>query len=278
MAGGAYLWSAWTESPVRNQPPYTVLTKRSYFAPPPPPGGGDSFSGYYSVQAGQDAASPYCLKRDGVMRFADKAVDYSRDSLVYELPYLDPQYDYYLRVSSYREAGSNWAQALSVGDSLIRSVQFRSNRVDTAWIKIPPKAYQRDRKVVFSLKNVRGDYVTSLGLMLYQRDPLRGKGGPQSAGIANLPQREVFAVYPNPVNAEAQVEYSLRIPGKVNLLVYDVLGRLVRALEDGMKPAGIHRVSWDGKDADGRLAGSGVYFIKLNTPERSKTARLVVVR
>ena len=278
MAGGAYLWSAWTESPIRNQPPYTVLTNRSYFAPPPPPGDGDSFSGYYSVQAGQEMPSPYCLKRDGVMRFADKAVDFARDSLVYELPYLDPQYDYYLRVSSYREAGSNWAQALSVSGSLIRSVQLKSNQVDTAWIKIPPKAYQRDRKVIFAFKKVKGDYVTSLGLMLYQRDPLRGKGGPQSVGLADLPQREVFAVYPNPVNAQAQVEFSLRTPGKVSLMVYNVLGRLVRVLEDEVKPTGVYRVSWDGKDADGRLTGSGVYFMKLNTPERTKTARLVVVR
>jgi len=61
-------------------------------------------------------------------------------------------------------------------------------------------------------------------------------------------------------------------------MVYNVLGRLVRVLEDEVKPTGVYRVSWDGKDADGRLTGSGVYFLKLNTLERSKTARLVVVR
>jgi hypothetical protein len=212
------------------------------------------------------------------MRFADKAVDFARDSLVYELPYLDPQYDYYLRVSSYREAGSNWAQALSVGDSLIRSVQFRSNRVDTAWIKIPPKAYQRDRKVVFALKKVSGDYVTSLGLMLYQRDPLRGKGGPQSGGLTGQPAQEMFAVCPNPTKGEVQVEYSLMSPGKVSLSVFDITGRLIREIVDGGMPAGVYRAAWDGRDQAGKLSGSGVYFLRLNTPERVKTKRLVVVR
>jgi len=278
LAGGAYLWSAWTESPIRNQPPYTVLTKRSYFAPPPPPGGDDGFGGYYSVQAGKDVPSPYLKKRDGVMKFRDKAVDFARDSLVYELPYLDPQYDYYLKVSSYREAGSNWAQALSVGDSLIRSVQLRSNQVDTAWLKIPPQAYQKDRKVRFSLKNVRGDYVTSLGLMLYQRDPLRGKGGGQSAGLADLPLRDVFEVSPNPTRGELQVEYSLRTPGRVDLSIYDVVGRLVKRVVNDRQPAGVYRAAWDGRDQTGRLSGSGVYFLRLNTPERVKTKRLVVVR
>jgi len=278
MAGGAYLWSAWTESPVRNQPPYTVLTNMRYFAPPPPPGGGDSFSGYYPVQAGQDTPSVYCRQRDGVIRFADKAVDYARDSLVYELPYLDPVYDYYLRVSSYREAGSNWAQVLSVGDSLIRSVQFRSNRVDTAWMKIPPQAYQKDRKVKFSLKNVKGDYVTSLGLMLYQRDPRRGKGGPQIGEAVVLPVREVFAVSPNPMNNQALIEYSLTSPGKVDLSVYDVAGRLVRRVVDAAQPAGAHKVTWDGCDQAGRRVSSGIYFVRLTSPAKVKTARLVVVR
>jgi len=205
-------------------------------------------------------------------------VDYSRDSLVYELPYLDPQYDYYLRVSSYREAGSNWAQALSVSGSLIRSVQLKSNQVDTAWIKIPPKAYQRDRKVVFSLKNVRGDYVTSLGLTLYQRDPLRGKGGPQSGDQALLPVREVFAVYPNPLKAQAQIEFSLHAPGKVDLSIYDVTGRMVRRVVDGPQLAGVHKVTWDSKDALGRRVSNGVYFVRLCSPDRVKTVKAVVVR
>ena len=68
--------------------------------------------------------------RDGVLRFADKTVDFARDSLVYELPYLDPAYDYYLKVYSYREEGSNWAQGLSVDGSFNRAIQFASNRVD----------------------------------------------------------------------------------------------------------------------------------------------------
>ena len=221
---------------------------------------------------------PFCLKRDGVLRFADKAVDFARDSLVYELPYLDPHYDYFLKVSSYREAGNGWSQAISVNDSLIRTVQFLSNRVDTAWLRIPPKAYQRDHKVVFSLKNVRGDYVTSLGLTLYQRDPRRGKGGGQTGEVVELPGKVVFAVYPNPVKDQAQIEYSLKAPGQVVLSVYDVIGRQVRRVISGLQPAGVHRVVWDGKDESARVVSNGVYLVRLNSPDATRTARVVVVR
>lgn len=125
----------------------------------------------------------------------------------------------------------------------------------------------------------------ALGLTLFQRDPKpRGMngggqgGGHQTGEPVGSPVREVFAVYPNPTNSQAQIDYSLRAEGKASLAVYDVLGRLVRVLEEGVKPAGVHRVSWDGKNQDSGLAPSGVYFLRLGTPERVKTKRLVVVR
>jgi hypothetical protein len=279
-----HLVSAWTESPNANNPPYTVLTHHLYWGFGG--GGGGGFlsepsgdkGAYYKVVTGLDSLSPYCKKRDGVMRFGDKSVDYARDSLIYELPYLDPMHDYLVKVSSYRETGANWAQALSVNGKTVRSVQFAPNKVDTAWFKIPPSAYARDRKVVFSLRNVKGDYVTSLGLILYQRDPRRGKGGPQIGETAVLPVREVFAVYPNPMSNQALIEFSLTSPGKVDLSVYDVTGSLVRRIVDAPQPAGVHKVTWDGCDQVGRRASSGIYFVRLTSPEKVKTARVVVVR
>jgi hypothetical protein len=273
-SGFTALANAWTESPNANQPPFTVLTKYLSWVDP---GSGD-FGEYYGASAGGSEPSPYVKKRDGVLKLGDKAVDYAKDSLVYELPYLDPQYDYFIKVTSYREAGSDWAQVLSVDGEKLRDVQLTSGKVDTAWVKIPPKTYKQDRKVVFSFKKVKGDYVTSLGLMLYQRDPKRGNGGGQSGGVADMPVREVFAVYPNPSRGEAQVEYSLKIPGKVDLSVYDVTGRMVRKVVDGPQPAGVHKAVWDGRDALGRKVTNGVYFVRLSSPDKVKTVKSVVMR
>jgi hypothetical protein len=276
------LWSAWTESPNPNAPPYRVLTKHQIFLFFGPGLGSElsDYGSYYKVLAGQDSASRYCRKRDGVLRFQDKAVDFARDSLVYELPYLDPVYDYFVRVASYRETGSDWVQGLSVNGGPARTVRFAPNLVDTAWVRIPPEAYERDRKVTFSLKNVRGDYVTGLSLTLFQRDPKgRGKGGPQAGEpVAQPVMREVFAVYPNPMKDQVQIEYSLKAPSEARLSVYDVMGRLVRKVVEGRQPAGVHRTTWDGKNENGKLAPGGVYFLRLNTPERTRTARLVLVR
>jgi hypothetical protein len=278
MGTAAYLWSAWTESPNPGLPPYTVLTKKTYFPPPPPPGGGDSFGSYYSVQAGQDTASPYCRKRDGVLHFGNKSVDFARDSLIYELPYLDPLYDYYVKIASYRETGSNWAQAISLSGLALRTVQFAPSVVDTAWLRIPRALYRRDRKVVFTAKNVRGDYVTLLGMVLYQVDPTIQGGGPQSSGSVSTPVREVFSAYPNPTTFQTQIQYSLKTSGRVSLSVYDVGGRLVQRIVDAEQPAGVYRETWDGRGQDGQRASPGVYFIRLSVPGKVQTARVVVVR
>jgi len=125
----------------------------------------------------------------------------------------------------------------------------------------------------------------ALGLTLFQRDPKpRGMngggqgGGPQAGVPVSKPYREVFAVYPNPVKDQAQIEYSLKALGEVDLVVYDVMGRLVRSVVEGVVQVGVHRVSWDGKDRDGRKVSSGIYLVKLSSPDQSKMARLIVVR
>jgi hypothetical protein len=286
---GADLWSAWTERTTQNSGPYLVFTNFTSFPAVPPPGaGGDGDAGpvvgstgsYYQVYAGQDTPSAYCRKRDGVLRFSKKAVDFARDSLVYELRYLNPMYDYFVRVASYRETGSDWTEAISLDGKALRTVQFAPNKVDTAWFKIPLELYQDDHRVVVTARKVRGDYVTRLGMTLFQVDPKnRGKGGgPQLGEPVSLPVREVFAVFPNPMSSQTQIEYSLKAPGQVNLSVYDVTGRMVRKLVHGTQPAGVFKASWDGKDANGRSVVGGVYFLRLTSPEKTKTARLVVVR
>jgi len=103
-------------------------------------------------------------------------------------------------------------------------------------------------------------------------------GGPQAGVPVPIPLREVFAVYPNPVKSQAQIEYSLKAPGLIELAVYDVMGRLVRQLVRSQQPAGVNRAAWDAKTESGERVSSGIYFVKLSAPGLNKTSRFVVVR
>jgi flagellar hook assembly protein FlgD len=65
---------------------------------------------------------------------------------------------------------------------------------------------------------------------------------------------------------------------QVKLNVYDVRGNLVRTLLDETARAGRNEVPWDGRDASGRTAASGVYLYQLVTPEGNHSGRMLLTK
>jgi hypothetical protein len=93
---------------------------------------------------------------------------------------------------------------------------------------------------------------------------------PRSTGLISL--------WPNPFNAEAQVEYELANSASVELSVYNILGRRVACLVDGPMPAGTHRATWSGTDSDNAPVASGVYFFRLVADEATDTRKIVLLK
>jgi flagellar hook assembly protein FlgD len=60
--------------------------------------------------------------------------------------------------------------------------------------------------------------------------------------------------------------------------VYDVEGRLLRTLIDGVQVAGRHTVSWDGRHENGQALASGVYFARLQVGERTLRHKLILAK
>jgi len=84
--------------------------------------------------------------------------------------------------------------------------------------------------------------------------------------------------YPNPFNPSTEIRYVLAVQSDVSLEVYDLLGRHVRSLASGMEAAGLHTVSWDGRDAAGREVSSGLYFYRLRTAGAVQARRMMLLR
>jgi hypothetical protein len=84
---------------------------------------------------------------------------------------------------------------------------------------------------------------------------------------------------PNPFRSSTTIRYE--VPGSVEarLDVYDVSGRLVRMLLHGdpVQP-GLHQVTWDGRDEEGRRVATGVYFYRLRAGSFTRTGRMVVIK
>lgn len=84
---------------------------------------------------------------------------------------------------------------------------------------------------------------------------------------------------PNPFNPSTIIEFSLRERAQVALRIYDVRGRLVRTLVDGVRNAGAsHRIEWDGRNDAGTRVASGVYFCRLATRDFTATRKMVLLK
>lgn len=84
---------------------------------------------------------------------------------------------------------------------------------------------------------------------------------------------------PNPFSKTTEVEFTLVRESEVDLAVFDVLGREVRVLARGVRrDAGVQRLAWDGRRADGGVAGAGVYFVRLRADGGHWTRAVVKVR
>jgi hypothetical protein len=83
---------------------------------------------------------------------------------------------------------------------------------------------------------------------------------------------------PNPFISSTRLGFVLGRAERIQLVVHDLSGRVVRHLVDGALEAGEHTFAWDGRDDGGRRVGSGVYFARLAGERRSDSRRLTLVR
>ena len=83
---------------------------------------------------------------------------------------------------------------------------------------------------------------------------------------------------PNPFSSRVTASYAVGHSMPIRLAVYDVEGRLVRILADGLQAAGDHAATWDGLDSRGHRAGSGIYFLRLEAGNQAVTRKAVFLR
>lgn len=83
---------------------------------------------------------------------------------------------------------------------------------------------------------------------------------------------------PNPFNPRTVIHFELAGPGRANLRVYDLAGRLVQILVDQDLEAGRHLARWDGTDRTGRQVSSGNYLLRLESGGEVQSRTMTLVR
>lgn len=80
---------------------------------------------------------------------------------------------------------------------------------------------------------------------------------------------------PNPLRGAGTITCELPRAQGIDLSIFDSSGRIVRTLASGLVPAGRRDLSWDARDASGRIAPPGVYFVRLQAEDGEAVARWV---
>jgi hypothetical protein len=104
--------------------------------------------------------------------------------------------------------------------------------------------------------------------------------GIEERGKKPLKERSYFLhqTTPNPLTTQATIRFGLKVPGWVNLKVYNLRGERVKTLIEGHLNPGLHKRIWDLKDQEGKEVSSGVYFYRLTALGESETRKMVLIR
>jgi hypothetical protein len=117
-----------------------------------------------------------------------------------------------------------------------------------------------------------GWYIDDVMLDGFELEYAAADQAPQSRRVLLCP------IDPNPFARTAVLRYQLPDATDVLLQVLDPSGRVVRTLVGGRQRAGVHEVSWDGRDGQARTLSSGLYFVHLTAGETELSRKLILAR
>lgn len=84
--------------------------------------------------------------------------------------------------------------------------------------------------------------------------------------------------YPNPFNPTTQIKFTLPVDSRVDLKVYDILGREVATLMSDELKAGYYTTEWNGRNNSGVMVSSGIYIYRIVAGKFVQTKKMMMLK
>lgn len=84
--------------------------------------------------------------------------------------------------------------------------------------------------------------------------------------------------HPNPFNPSTTIRYTLPARAHVRVGIYDVAGREIALLKDEVQDMGEQEVRWNGEGHRGQPMGAGTYFVRLESGQETRLAKMMLVK
>ena len=83
--------------------------------------------------------------------------------------------------------------------------------------------------------------------------------------------------YPNPFNPSTEIKFSLNKPQWISLNIYDLNGKHITQLFEGLQKAGTHKIHWNINDENGLNIPSGLYIYELNSNSNGSIKKIMTL-
>ena len=162
----------------------------------------------------------------------------------------------------------------------ITELNFSKTKPDSVWIN-STKASKLDASTLLNT-SVSGWAYDSVKAKIYVR--LADNGLPNSVRVFrtnitlveknDLPlSYELAQNYPNPFNPATTIRYQIAKEGRVNVTVYNILGKEVMRLVDEVKTPGSYSVMFNGSGL-----ASGMYFYRITVNDFTTTKKMMLIK
>jgi hypothetical protein len=91
-----------------------------------------------------------------------------------------------------------------------------------------------------------------------------------------VPSTLSISTEPNPFVSKVVVAYAVTRDGNMEVNVYDMRGKLFKSLVKGFKPAGNHKVFWNGETSTGKISPAGVYVVRIITSAGTVSRKILL--
>jgi len=175
-------------------------------------------------------------------------------------------------VYCWAERGDNKVYKSTNGGYDWEDISYNLNELTFDDWALSMKVHPIERNKLYVGTGHAGILLLEQPLGIIEHDP-----NPSSSQIKEL---NVLQNYPNPFNPMTMIEVAIpeEKEEKVSLRIYDLRGRLVRALVEESLPAGRYHLVWDGRSDRGEPVPSGVYLYTLRQGSRALTRKMTILR
>jgi ligand-binding sensor domain-containing protein len=240
------------------------------------------FRGYVEYMNGDSFSYTILSKQDLISTYAGEMVPMDDSTMAVGTGYglamvVNGKWTVYTKQNSPLPSGGVSALAVQGDTLLIGTSSGIAEKVNTAWSVQLPSAGGLPNDVVTAVAvdryGNRWFATMSSGIVVYK------KGGVVSAVAENRSHPEHFSLlqnFPNPFNPVTTLQFIIPDGASaqpVTLTIYDMLGRRVTELVNGIRESGVHTVQWNASDNS-----SGIYFAKLTAGSAAVHRKLLLLK